>query len=268
MSVTLTTSWQTIKTAQTSYTYDGLSYTWTIAVQARYSNQSGNSATVRLRAIITNNGAYQWYGSNKGYNINGNGYVQYAAAVNGGANFTTNEYTAGSLNGGSSMSVWGTWSVMGTYNATASETVVMPQFEVAPSKPSISVIRDNAHQITITWGLSSFGVPSSGTVYLLLRPYNGSPQTLTYKTTTGQWTYTKGNLTALTRYEVWASATNGSKTTESAHLVIDTGNALYAPSSNNKTKLAQGVYVPFNGLSRKVIKMYRGDSNNEAERIY
>lgn len=270
MATTLTTSWQTIKTATTSYTYEGLSFTWTIALQARYSNQSGNTATVRLRAVITNSSAQAWYGTNKGYNINGNGYVAYTSTVNGGASFTTTEYTAGTLNGGASASVWGQWTVMNTYQATASETVVMPAFIVAPAMPTLSVESVNAKKNVITYGLSSFGNPASGSVELR---FSTSPTATTgtkiaEQTTTGQWTYNHTNRTARTTYYYWVVASNGSATTTTEKVSVTTRPALYAPSASNKTKLVQSLLVPHNGLSKYVIKLYRGNANNEAERIF
>lgn len=269
MSVTLTSSWQDIDSAEVSYYYD-YSYTWKITLQARYSNQSGNSATVRVRAIIKNTSAYGWYGTNKGYNINNNGYVQYSNTVNGGESFTTNEYTAGTLSGGSSKSLNGSWSVMGSYSANASETVVMPRFIIDPSNPVVSAVTNDAHKNTITWSLSSYGYPSSGNVKLWYstNPSFTSETLLQTKTTTGQWTYTHTGLTANTTYYYRAKADNGSATSQYTTASVTTRRAVYAPSSANKTKLVKNLLVPFNGLSRNVIKLYRGDANNEAERIY
>lgn len=269
MAKTLTSSWQTIASAQFSYVYS-YSYTWRIDLQARYTNQSGNSATVKVRAIITNASAQEWYGTNKGYNINNNGYVEYSPAVGGGANFTTNEYSAGSLNGGSSMSLAGTFSVMGTYSATASETVTMPQFIIAPTKPVVAVETNNAHQNTITWSESSYGYPASGNVKLWYSTSStfSTETLLDTKTTTGQWTYTHTGLTANTTYYYRAKATNGSASSDYATANVTTRRAVYAPDENDETTLVQNLLVPFNGLSKNVIKLYRGDSNNEAERIY
>ena len=269
MSHTLTTSWQTIATAQVSYVYE-YSYTWTIALQARYGNQSGNTATVYVRAVITNNAAVEWYGTNKGYNINNNGYVQYTASVGGGASFTTNEYSAGTLNGGGSTSLSGTWSVMGTYSATASETVVMPQFIIPPANPVISATTDNAHQNTIVWSLTSYGYPASGNVKLWYSTSSDfSTETLLdTKTTTGQFTYTHTGLTADTTYYYRAKATNGSADSSYATASVTTRKAVYVPDDNDETILVQNLLVPFNGLSRNVIKLYRGNADDEAERIY
>ena len=269
MSVTLDSSWQNIASAQLSYTYE-YSYTWTITLQARYSNQSGNSATVRVRAVITNNAGYPWYGSNKGYNINGNGYVQYDATVNGGASFTTNEYTAGTLNGGETKSLWGTYSVMGSYSATASEVVVMPQFIIPPSTPTISVTNNNAHKNTILYSVNSYGYPSTGTLklYWANNPSFASQTLLATQSTTGLFTYTHSSLTADTTYYYRVIASNGSAYSEYVSTNVRTRQATYVPNENSKTTLVQSLLVPYNGLSKYVLKLYRGDSNNEAERIY
>lgn len=269
MSVTLTSSWQTIDTASFSYTYSYY-YTWTIKLQARYTNQSGNSATVKVRAIITNDSAQEWYGTNKGYNINNNGYVEYSSAVSGGASFTTDEYSAGTLSGGSSRSLSGSFSVMGSYSATASETVVMPQFIIAPSKPGLTVTTDNAHQNTIIWSQTSYGYPASGNTKLWFdtSPTFATETLLDTKTTTGQWTFTHTGLTANTTYYYRAKATNGSADSSYATANVTTRRAIYVPDENEETILVQNLLVPFNGLSKNVIKLYRGNSDDEAERIY
>lgn len=273
MAVTLTTSWQNIASAQVSYLYE-YQYTWTITLQARYTNQSGNSATVRVRAVITNNSSPAWYGSNKGYNINNNGYVEYTPTVNGGASFTTNEYDAGTLSGGGSRSLSGSWTVMGTYSATASETVVMPNFIVAPTKPTISIVADGPYSNKITFGTASFGQPNTGTVYL----YGGTTATptaqLTSKTTTGSTTFTHSNLTPGATYYYRARAYNGSVWSDYSDVVsIETKRAVFVPYPNdptqaNTTKLVSNLLVPFNGLTRNIIKLYRGNADDEAERIY
>lgn len=269
MAVTLTSSWQNIASAQLSYTYEYY-YTWTITLQARYSNQSGNSATVRVRAVITNNAAYPWYGTNKGYNIQGNGYVQYDATVNGGASFTTNEYSAGTLAGGATMSLWGTYSVMGSYTATASEAVVMPQFIIAPATPTLSITNNNAHQNTISFSVSSFGYPSTGNIKLYVADNSAftSETLLDTKTTTGLFTYTHTGLTADTTYYYRTIATNGSASSPYVSDSVTTRKAVYVPDENEETILVQNLEVPFNGLSRNVLKLYRGNANDEAERIY
>ena len=274
MAVTLTSSWQTIATAQVSYVYE-YSYTWTIALQARYSNQSGNSATVRVRAVITNNSAQAWYGTNKGYNVNNNGYVQYTETVNGGASFTTTEYTAGTLSGGASKSLSGNWSVMGTYSATASETVTMPQFIIAPTTPTLTIVNNNAHQNTISYGTSSYGYPSTGNIklYKSTDPTFSTETLLETKTTTGLFTYVDSGLTANTTYYYRTIATNGSASSPYVSGNTTTRRAVYVPTPNdpeesNETALVQNLLVPYNGLSRTVLKLYRGNADDEAERIY
>lgn len=269
MAVTLTSSWQNIASATVSYVYE-YSYTWRITLQARYTNQSGNSATVKVRAVITNEANVEWYGTNKGYNINNNGYVQYTNSVGGGASFTTDEYSAGSLSGGSSRSLSGNWSVMGSYSATASETVVMPQFIIAPSKPGLTVTTDNAHQNTIVYSETSYGYPSTGNTKLWFDTSStfANETLLETKTTTGQWTFTHTGLTADTTYYYRVKASNGSADSAYTTGSVTTRKAVYVPDENEETILVQNLLVPFNGLSKNVIKLYRGNSDDEAERIY
>ena len=267
MAVELTNDWQTISTANLNYSYSGISYNWSLALQAKYQNQSGNSAEVRVRGVITNNTNAYWSGSNKYYNINNNGAVQYAGQINAYASFTTNEYSAGNLTGGNSMSLSGVWQVI-NYSTTASETVTMPQFIVAPNTPTVSASNNDPYQNQITWGTSSFGVPSSGTVYLYGGTSNNPTTQLTSKTTLGNSTYTHTGLTPNTTYYYRARAKNNVNewSSYSTTISITTKRAVYVPYEN-KAKLARKVEAPYNGLARKVLKLYDSD-DAKARRIY
>ena len=234
---------------------------------AKYQNQSGNSAEVRVRAIITNSTGYSWTGSNKYYNVNDNGAVQYSGTVGAWGSFTTNEYSAGSLNGGSSRSLSAVWQVI-NYSTTASETVIMPTFQVAPNVPSISVSNNDPYQNSVTFGTSSFGVPTSGTVYLYGGTSNNPTTQLTSKSTLGNSTYTHTGLSPNTKYYYRARAKNTANewSNYSSTISITTRRAVYA-SYEDKTKLVRKMEVPFNGLARKVLKLYDSD-DGEARRIY
>jgi len=267
MAVELTKNWQTIATSNLNYTYSGISYTWNLALQARYVDISGNSATVKVRAVIKNNTNAYWSGSNKYYNVNDNGAVQYSNSVSAYQEFTTNEYSAGSLNGGSSRSLSAVWQVI-NYSTTASETVIMPQFIVAPNVPSVSVSNNDPYQNSVTFGTSSFGVPSSGTVYLYGGTSNNPTTQLTSKTTLGNSTYTHTGLSPNTKYYYRAGAKNSANewSNYSTTISITTRRAVYA-SYEDKTKLVRKLEAPYNGLARKVLKLYDSD-DGKARRIY
>lgn len=266
MAVTLTNDWQTIATTTLNYTYT-YNYTWTVSLQAKYQNQSGNSAEVRVRAIITNSTGYSWTGTNKYYNVNNNGAVNYAGTVAGWGSFTTNEYSAGNLNGGSSTSLSATWQVI-NYSTTASETVTMPTFQIAPNVPTVSVSNNDPYQNSVTFGTSSFGIPSSGTVYLYGGTSNNPTIQLTSKGTLGNSTFTHSGLRPNTTYYYRARAKNTADLWSgySATISITTKRAVYV-SYEDKTKLVRKLEVPFNGLARKVLKLYDSD-DEKARRIY
>lgn len=266
MAVTLTNDWQTIATTTLNYTYT-YNYTWTVALQAKYQNQSGNSAEVRVRAIITNSTGYSWTGSNKYYNVNNNGAVQYSGTVAAWGSFTTNEYNAGSLNGGSSTSLSAVWQVI-NYSTTASESVTMPQFIVAPNTPTVSASNNDPYKNSVTFGTSSFGVPSTGTVYLYGGTSNNPTTQLTSKSTLGNSTYTHTGLLPNTTYYYRARAKNSANqwSAYSSTISITTKRAVYV-SYEDKTKLARKVETSYNGLARNVLKLYDSDDGT-ARRIY
>lgn len=86
----------------------------------------------------------------------------------------------------------------------------VPSGVVAPTKPTVSAAVSSTTQNNVTYGTTSFGTPSSGTVYL----YGGtsaSPTTqLTSKTSTGNSTYNHTGLTGNTKYYYRSRASNGS----------------------------------------------------------
>ena len=53
MAVALTTGWQTVATATSSYEYGGLNYYLTVELQAYYQDIDANRATVRLREKLS-----------------------------------------------------------------------------------------------------------------------------------------------------------------------------------------------------------------------
>lgn len=87
--------------------------------------------------------------------------------------------------------------------------ITLPTAYIAPNKPTNSIASKTTNQIGITYGTTSFGVPSSGTVYL----YGGtasSPTTqIASKTTVGNSTFDYTNLTNNTKYFFRARANNG-----------------------------------------------------------
>lgn len=104
-----------------------------------------------------------------------------------------------------------TVSWVGSDGYSGSFDVTFPSGYVAPTKPTISATSVNySNSLNITYGTTSFGVPSSGTVYL----YGGtsaSPTTqIATKTTTGNTTYSYTGLSYNRKYYFRSRAGNGS----------------------------------------------------------
>lgn len=245
-----------------------------------YSNQSGNTATVHveLRVTFIDSRYTKYYGSNKNYSLdfNGTSTAQYAPEMSLNDTVTMDARTQ-SLSGGSAISASGSWYSYeyGSFSVGLSDTVVLPAFIIAPSTPTLSIVNNNAHQNTITYGTSSWGQPNSGNIKLWVadNPSFTSETLLQTKTTTGSNVFVHTSLTADTTYYYRTLATNGSASSNYVSESVTTRKALYVPTPNdpeetNETILVQKLLVPFNGLSKNVIKLYRGNADDEAERIF
>lgn len=96
----------------------------------------------------------------------------------------------------------------GYLNGSGNVQITLPTAYQAPATPTVSVSNASGSSNSVTYGTTSFGVPSSGTVYL----YGGtsaSPTTqIATKTTTGNSTYTHSGLAGNTRYYYRSKASN------------------------------------------------------------
>lgn len=96
----------------------------------------------------------------------------------------------------------------GYLGGSAVAAITLPQASTAPNKPTVSINTPYVASVIVTYGTSSFGNPSSGTVYL----YGGtssSPTTqITSKTSTGNSNYQHTGLTGNTKYYYRARAKN------------------------------------------------------------
>lgn len=267
MAITLTTSAQVVGSAQ-----DG---GFRAELLAWYSNKSGNTATVHvsLRVTFIDSNYTYYYGTNKSYSLNFNGTssAQYASNMQLNSPVTMAERTQ-SMSGGSTINASGSWYSYnyGNFSVGLSDTVQLPAFIIAPATPTLTIVNDNAHQNTITFGTTSFGNPSSGNIKLWRSTSStfSSETLLDTQTTTGPHTYVDTSRTADTTYYYRTRATNGSASSDYVSGNVTTRKAVYVPDENEETILVQKLIVPYNGLSKYVLKLYRGDSNDEAERIY
>lgn len=240
-----------------------------------YSNQSGNTAVVHveLRVTFIDSDYASYYGTNKEWSLtfDGTNSAQYPDVMVLDDTITMKEQSK-TMTGGSSISASGSWYSYnyGSFSVGLSDTVVLPQFIIAPTKPTISVTNNNGHQNTIQFGTTSFGYPSTGNIklYVDTDPTFAAETLLATETTVGTKTFVHTGLTARTTYYYRTIATNGSASSAYVSTQIETRPALYAPDDNEESAIVQELYVSHNGLSKKVIKLYRGNSDDEAERIY
>lgn len=266
MAITLTTTAQTVGSAQDNG--------FRAELRAWYSGQTGNTAIVHVALRVTFiDPAYSVYtGTNKNYSLtfNGTSSAQYASSMNHNSPVNMAERTQ-SMSGGASISATGSWYsyTYGSFSVGLSDTVVLPAFVIAPTTPTLNVTNNNAHQNTISYGTSSYGNPSTGNIklYYAANPNFTNQVQLQQKTTTGLSNYVHTGLSANTTYYYRTIATNGSESTPYVSKNVTTRRANYVPRSG-KTKLVQKLLVPYNGLTKNVVKLYRGKSNGTAERIY
>lgn len=160
-----------------------------------------------------------------------------------GTGTRTVTFTAGS---GKRSDFAGTWNV---------DVGGFPGTYTAPNKPTVSIDTAYAASIIVNYGTSSFGNPSSGTVYL----YGGtssSPTTqITSKTLTGNSNYQNTGLTGNTKYyyraraknsQLWSSYSDEvSAVTRPGSLLNKSAEALSATSIriNYETRAGGGFYA-------------------------
>ena len=142
----------------------------------------------------------------------------------------------------------------------------------APATPTVSGVADSSTQITITYGTTSFGNPSTGVVSL----YGGdsaNPTTVidTYNQL-NDTTFVFTNLQPNTTYYFRAKANNGQLSSDySTEISITTPASsprvkLYG-SVNDQSKLVRKFYGPVNGQTKRVMKIY-GSVNGKTKLIY
>ena len=167
---------------------DGLSY-W-------YQDQTLPAPTMNLGGVVYTDTSFQSTVHN-GVNINPALTSQTFSRTVGGAGTRTVTWTCDS---GVRSDFQGSWSV---------DVPDFPGEQTPPDTPTVSVASNNtSNSLDITWGVSSFGNPSTGTAYI----YSGtsaSPTQMQYsKTTTGNSLWTNTGLAANTKYYYRARAKN------------------------------------------------------------
>ena len=236
-----------------STTISGYTANWTNVIQARWTSRSGTIYSVQYRCVLRkNSGSLNSNTSSyNGYSVDGTGATEVSSS-NTTINFSdigdnVIATTSGSINGTSGTVTGGV--KLGYYGTTwggtgLSGSITLPNPYVAPTTPTISATATSPTSITITYGTTSFGVPSTGTVTL----YGGttaSPTTSIDTTnTTGNKTFTFSGLSPETTYYFRARANNGQL------------NSNYSTEISVTTPLDKGLYGSVNDEAKKVTKIY------------
>lgn len=106
----------------------------------------------------------------------------------------------------------------GYLGGSAVATITLPQASTAPNKPTVSIVSSTSNSVTVSYGTTSFGNPSSGTVYLYGGTSSNPTTQIASKTTTGNSNYNHTGLTGNTEYyyraraknsQLWSSYSNG-----------------------------------------------------------
>lgn len=236
-----------------STTISGYTANWTNVIQARWTSRSGTVYSVQYRCVLRkNSGSLSTNTSSyNGYSIDGTGASEVSSS-NTTINFSDTgdnviATTSGSINGTSGTVTGGVR--LGYYGTTwggtdLSGSITLPNPYVAPTTPTISATATSPTSITITYGTTSFGVPSTGTVTL----YGGtaaSPTTSIDTTnTTGDKTFTFTGLSPETTYYFRARANNGQLSSN------------YSTEVSATTPLDKGLYGSVNGEAKRITRLY------------
>lgn len=180
---------------------------------AWYTNATSTGATVHLKLQAISQGI-TYTGSNKDYEMTlgstATGTVGWSTSPLAADTWIDVREITQTVNFGNTVGVSGKiWTYVYGDAWITGNSVTMPSNYTKPTKPTVSASSSASTSTSVTWGTTSFGNPSSGTVYL----YGGTSSTptgqLTTKTTTGDSTYTHSSLTANSKYYYRARAYNG-----------------------------------------------------------
>ena len=157
------------------------------------------------------------------------------------------------------------WSAPEGYSGSFS--VSFPSAVEAPNTPSVVGQNTDAFSNTISYATSSFGNPSSGTIYLYASTDNTNWTQIASKTTTGSSSFLHSGLLPNFTYYYRSKATNAyAESAYSQTITVKTKPAVYV-SVDGASKAAQKGYASLNGVSKEILKIYDSD-NGVSRRIY
>ena len=150
-------------------------------------------------------------------------------------------------------------------------TVTFPSGVVAPNKPTISINGTTENTVTIVYGTTSFGTPSTGTVTLYGGTSPNPTTAIATSNTTGDHTFTHIGLTTGTTYYYRARANNGqassSYSIEVSAIPSTTKPIVLYGSVSNLAKRITTLYGPEQGGATQISRLY-GSVNGEARLIH
>ena len=241
-----------------------------------------DGATIHARMHYWRSGTYYYQDTSfpnptmsiAGQNFEDSGFGNWVrSGINVGDVYTTEFTKTVSSNGTYGVSFSAGSGYRADFEGTWSGTATVSSIVVAPNTPTLSGTNQSSYVNKVTWGTSSFGNPSSGTVYLYGGTSNNPTTQIATKTSTGNSTFTHSGLKPNTTYYYRARAYNGRAWSNySSVITVKTKPAALVPYPNNPeqsnvTKYVKKLEVPHNGLARGVVKLYRS-VGGVAQRIY
>lgn len=215
-------SGQTLYGRMHYYRTDGLTYL--------YQDSWFPDPTMNLGGSVYTDTAFGDAVRTTGVNV-GSVYTTTFSRVVAGSGTRTVTFTAGA---GGSNAFEGTWS----------KDVVFPVPYVAPDTPTISATATGPTSISITYGTTSFGNPSTGIVTLYGDTTANPTTSIDTTNTTGDKIYTYTGLTPNTTYYFRAKANNGQ---------LDSA---YSTEITVTTPIDNRLYGSVNGQTKEIIKLY------------
>lgn len=151
---------------------------------------------------------------------------------------------------------------------TGSTTIYFDPAYVAPATPTISATASGPNTISVTYGTTSFGNPSSGTVTLYGGTSSSPTTSLNTNNTTGNKTFSHTGLVPGITYHYRARANNGQLSSNySTEITVTTPFIGMYGSVNGITKKVVKLYGSVNGQTKEIKKLY-GSVNGVTKRIF